>query len=185
MRKLVWAINMTIDGFADHTAVVADDQLHDFYTDLLGTVDCILFGRKTYQLMESYWPYAAQDPNVTQSMIKFADTINPLAKVVFSKTLNKVTWNNTLLVKENMMEEVLKLKKQPGHNIAIGSISLASTLLKDGLIDEFWFLVQPIIAGGGKHLIEGNLPQHNLRLSDTRIFDSGVVVLHYEKETSE
>jgi len=181
MRKLIWAINVTIDGFADHTAVVADDQLHDFYTDLLGTVDCIVFGRKTYQLMEGFWPKAGEDPNATRSTIKFADAINRLAKVVFSRTLKKVTWNNSRLVRDNMIEEVLKMKQQPGRDIAIGSISVASKLMAAGLIDEYWFLVQPIISGAGKHLLADLNQPLNLKLIDTSIFNSGVVVLHYDR----
>ena len=150
-RKLIWAINVTIDGFADHTAVIADDELHDFHTDLLGNVDIVLFGRKTYQLMESYWPVAPEDPAATKSMIKFANTINSIPKIVFSKTLQKVAWNNTRLIKEKITEEV-----------------------------EYWFLVQPIILGTGKHLVEGIQDQHNLKLADTKVFNSGVVALHYK-----
>ena len=85
MRKLIWAINVTIDGFADHTAVVADDELHDFYTDLLSNIDIELFGRKTYQLMESYWPVAPEDPPATKSMIRFANTINGISKSSFQR----------------------------------------------------------------------------------------------------
>lgn len=180
MRKIIWAINVTIDGFADHTAVIADDELHDFYTDLLGTVDYVLFGRKTYQLLESYWPNAPEDPEATKSMIKFANRINNLSKIVFSKTLDKVSWNNTRLIKENMTEEVLKLKRQSGNSLSIGGIGIASNFMKLGLIDEYWFLVQPIILGKGRHLVEGIHDQHNLKLSDTKIFDSGVVALHYK-----
>ena len=118
-RKLIWAINITIDGFADHTAVIADDELHDFYTDLLSNVDAVLFGRKTYQLLESYWPIAPEDSKGTKSMIKFANTINDILKIVFSKTLNKVFWNNTTLIKEDITDEVLKMKRQPENNLSI------------------------------------------------------------------
>lgn len=86
MKKLIFAINVTIDGFADHTAVIADDELHDFYTNLLNDADTLLFGRKTYQLMESYWPQAQNDPQATKSMIEIANKINSLPKIVFSKT---------------------------------------------------------------------------------------------------
>ena len=114
-------------------------------------------------------------------MIRFANKINNIPKIVFSKTLDKVTWNNTRLVKENMTEEVLKLKQQPGNNLSIGGISVASHLMKLGLIDEYWFLVQPIILGIGKHMVEGISDQHSLKLSDTKVFYSGVVVLHYRR----
>jgi len=181
MRKIIFAINITIDGFADHTAVIADDELHDFHTDLLSTVDAILFGRKTYQLLESYWPNAHEDPQATKSMIEFAHKINSMRKIVFSRTLDKVTWNNTRLVEENMVEEILKLKNQPGNSLSVGGLSIASNLTKLGLIDEYWFLVQPIILGKGKQLFENLNDRTDLKLIDTKIFNSGIVVLHYKK----
>ncbi len=181
MRKVTFSINITIDGFADHTAVIADDQLHEFYTNLLNDSDTILFGRKTYQLMESFWPAAAENPVSTKSMIEFANKINSISKIVFSKTLDEVSWNNTKLKKENLVEEVLKLKNQNGKNISIGSLSLASNLISHDLIDEFWFLTQPVILGKGKQLFETLDKRVNLRLLDSIIFNSGVAALHYEK----
>jgi dihydrofolate reductase len=179
MRKIIFAINITVDGFADHTAVIADDELHDFYSELLDSIDIVLFGRKTYQLMESFWPVADKDPGSTRSMIEYAHKINAKPKIVFSKTLDKVTWNNTRLVKENMIDEVLKLKNKPGKNLSAGSLSIASALAKQGLIDEYWFLIQPIILGKGKHLLSGLKDRIDLVQVDTRTFKSGVVVLHY------
>jgi dihydrofolate reductase len=180
MRKLTFSINVTLDGFADHTAMIAENELHDFFTNLLGTVDVILFGRKTYQLMEGFWPVADKDPGSTKSMLRFADRINAMPKIVFSRTLNEVRWSNSRLIKENMVEEVLKLKQQPGGNISIGSISLANSFMKLGLIDEYWLLVHPIILGKGKRLFESLNDRIDLKLADTRKFDSGVVVLHYQ-----
>lgn len=116
MKKLIFAINITIDGFADHTAVIADDEPHDFYTNLLNDADTLLFGRKTYQLMESYWPQAQNDPQATKSMIEFANKINSLPKIVFSKTLHTAEWSNTKIVEENIVEEVQKLKNQYGFS---------------------------------------------------------------------
>jgi dihydrofolate reductase len=179
MRKIIFAINITIDGFADHTAVIADDELHDFYSELLDSIDIILFGRKTYQLMESFWPAADNDPRSTRSMIEYAQKINAKPKIVFSKTLEKVTWQNTRLVKENMIDEVIKLKNEPGKNLSAGSLSIASALAVKGLIDEYWFLVQPIILGKGKHLLAGLKERIDLVHAGSKTFKSGVVVLHY------
>jgi dihydrofolate reductase len=188
MRKLIFAINVTIDGFADHTAVIADDELHDFYTSLLNDVDTLLFGRKTYQLMESYWPKASEDPQATKSTIEFANKINSLHKIVFSRTLDKANWNNTRLIKENIVEEVKKIKNQSGKNTSIGGLSTASIFLKEGLIDEYWFLVQPIVLGNGRHLFsqrdgspESLNDRINLKLVEVKKFKSGVVALHYKK----
>jgi dihydrofolate reductase len=178
-RKLVFAINVTMDGFADHTAVIADDELHDFHTNLLVSVDTILFGRKTYELLESFWPNADKDPASTKSMIDFANKINPVHKIVFSNTLDQVTWNNTDLIRNNMVEEVIRLKHQRGKHLSIGGISIASELANHKLIDEFWFLVQPIVLGKGKRLWQGLNQKMNLKLLDSKAFNSGVVVLHY------
>lgn len=178
-RKLVFAINVTMDGFADHTAVIADAELHDFHTNLLDSVDTILFGRKTYELLESFWPNADKDPMSTRSMIDFANKINPIHKIVFSTTLDRVTWNNTDLIRNNMIEEVIRLKHQGGKNLGIGGISIASELAEHDLIDEFWFLVQPILLGKGKRLWQGINNKMNLKLIDTITLRSGVVVLHY------
>jgi dihydrofolate reductase len=182
MRKIIFVINVTIDGFADHTAVIADDELHDFYTNLLKTVDIMLYGRKTYELMESFWPEAHLDPKSTKSMVNFANEINAMQKIVFSTTLTEVTWNNTRLVKENMLQEIRKLKKQEGKFIAIGGLSIASVLAEEGLIDEFWFLIQPIILGMGKPLFTGLKNRINLVHAETKLLKSGVVAVHYYKQ---
>ena len=181
MRKIIFAINITIDGFADHTAVIADDELHDFYTNLLNTVDTVLLGRKTYELMVNFWPNAKENPRSTKSIIKFADKYNNVSKVVFSKTLNDVSWNNTKLNKGSMIDEVVKMKKQSGKNISAGSLSIASALTEKQLIDEYWFLIQPIILGKGKLLFEDLNRRSNLKLVDTKTLKSGVAVLHYQK----
>ncbi len=187
MRKIIFAINITVDGFADHTAVIADDELHDFFTNLLNDIDISLMGRKTYQLMENFWPVAYDDPASTKSMIKFADKYNPMKKIIFSNTLTEVNWENSRLADKNLRELVLDLKNQNGKNISAGSLSIASQLLKMNLIDEYWFLVHPIILGKGKKMFDqsdGSLEDFNkrldLKLVDTKSFKSGVVVLHYK-----
>lgn len=180
MRNIIFAINITVDGFADHTAGIADDELHKFFADYLADVGVVLLGRKTYEMMASYWPHANENPGSTKSEIEFADRYNSIEKVVFSKTLNSVDWNNTTLNNGNLIDEVLRMKKQNGKYISVGSLSLASQLTKKGLIDEYWFLVHPVILGKGKHLLEGNHFSVNLKLLDSEIFKSGVVALHYK-----
>ena len=183
MRKVIFAINNTIDGFADHTAVIADDELHDFFTDMLDSADTVLLGRKTYEMMASYWPFADQNPRSTKSMLKFADKYNSVTKLVFSKTLKDVKWNNTTLAKSNLIDEVFKLKNQRGKYIFAGSLSIASQLMKKELIDEYWFLVHPIILGKGKQLFDELDNRQNLKLIDTKTFQSGAVVLHYQRQS--
>ena len=182
MRKVIFAINNTIDGFADHTTVIADDELHDFYTDLLKDVDVILMGRKTYELMENFWPVAYNDPGSTESMKRFADKINPMYKIVFSTTLKEVNWENSVLSDKELPALVAELKNQNGKNIAAGSLSIASQLLKPNLIDEFWFVVQPIIAGEGVQLFDGFEERRDLKLINVKKFNSGVLALHYQKK---
>jgi dihydrofolate reductase len=183
MRKLILSINVSLDGFADHTvAVVADDELHEFFSDLLDNTDIALFGRVTYQLMASYWPHAHQDPKATRSMLAFADRFNAVSKIVFSRTLQKADWNNSRLVRDNMVEEVIRLKESPGKNISLGGISISQEFMRRGLIDEYWLAVHPVVVGKGKRLFDNLNERINLRLADTKVFKSGVVVLHYLNE---
>ena len=177
--KLIFSINVTIDGFADHTFGIVDDEMLDFHTNLLSTVDIVLFGRKTYELLGSYWPVIHEFPETTEGELRFAEKINALPKIVFSKTLNDATWNNTKLVKGNAAEEIMYLKQKQGKNMSIGGISLSTELLKQGLIDECWFLVHPVISGKGRRLLEGLNERKNLKLLDVSTLKSGVVVLHY------
>ncbi len=181
MSKVIFSINFTIDGFADHTAVIADDELHVFYARLLERVDTILFGRKTYELLEDYWPTAAEDPRCTAGMLQFADRINRMPKIVFSNSLTEATWNNTRLLREDAVNTIQKLREQGEQTLSISSLSLASTLTDMGLIDEYWLLVQPIIAGKGRRLFSGLRHRVNLTLADTMTLRSGVVALHYHR----
>ncbi|MGE5858949.1 MAG: dihydrofolate reductase family protein [Ignavibacteria bacterium] len=184
MRKIIWAINVTIDGYADHTVMLADDEMHYFYANLLNNIDTVLFGRKTYELLASFWPTAYEDPRSTKGMIEFAHKINSLSKVVFSNKLKKTDWNNSKIIKENLVEEVMKMKEQSGKNLSIGGISIASVLMERDLIDEYWFVVQPIILGKGIQLFGKINKKKNLRFIDLKIFNSGVVVLHYKNSGS-
>jgi len=148
MGKLFFAINVSLDGFADHTVGVGpDDELHGFFSDLLDETDVVLFGRVTYQMMESYWPHAHKDPKATKGMLEFADKFNTVPKVVFSRTLQEANWNNTRLVRENMIEEVVKLKGQTARNILLGGISISQEFMRLGIVDEFWIVLHPVLIG--------------------------------------
>jgi dihydrofolate reductase len=180
MRKLIAAINMTLDGFCDHTATVADDELHEHYNRLLGTADTILWGRKTYQLMESYWPAIVKNPTGNKPTDDFAVLIDNISKIVFSRTLNTVDWKNTKLKKEVIKEEVLELKRQAGKNMFVGSPGLIAALTQLDLIDEYQLCVQPIILGSGLPLFKDVKGRMNLKLLKTKPFRSGAVTLYYE-----
>ncbi len=183
MRKVVFAINITTDGYCSHTDMIADEELHDFFTRLLHKASLLLFGRITYQLMVPYWPDVAKNQSEAEATNEFARVFDSLDKVVFSTTLKHVEGNNTRIVRANVAEEVLALKQQPGKDIAVGSLSIASQLSERGLIDEYHFVVHPVVAGKGPRLFDTVKPQDRLQLDfiGLKTFPSGVVALHYRK----
>ncbi len=180
MRKLIAAINMTLDGFCDHTAGIADDELHQHYNELLSNADTILYGRITYQLMESYWPTIVKNPTGNKPTDEFAVLIDNISKIVFSRTLKNVDWKNTELKKEVMKEEILELKQQASKNIFAGSPSLIVALTNLNLIDEYQLCVHPVILGTGLPLFKNINDRINLKLLKTKTFGSGAVTLYYE-----
>jgi dihydrofolate reductase len=183
MRKIIAAINMTIDGFCDHTAGIADDELHQHYNEILSNADTILFGRITYQLMESYWPALVKKPSGKKPMDEFAVLIDNIKKIVYSRTLKNVDWKNTVLKKKLIKEEILELKQSRNggsKNILVGSPSLIVALTQLGLIDEYRLNIQPIILGSGLPLFKNIRDSVDLKLLKTKTFGSGSVTHYYE-----
>jgi dihydrofolate reductase len=181
MRKLIAAMNMTLDGFCDHTAMIADDEIHQHYNELLSSADTLLYGRITYQLMESYWPTVVENPTGNKPTDEFAVLIDNISKTVFSHTLKNVDWKNAKVAKKNIKEEVLELKQQAGKDILAGSPSLIVSLMNLNLIDEFQLCVQPIILGSGSIPLLKNINDRiNLKLLKTKTFGSGSITLYYE-----
>ncbi len=173
-------MNVTLDGFCDHTAMIADDEIHQHYNELLSDADTILWGRITYQLMESYWPSVVNNPTGNKPMDEFAVLVDNISKIVFSRTLKKVDWKNTILKKEIIKEEILDLKHQEGKNILVGSPGLIVSLSQLGLIDEYQLGIQPIILGSGLALFNHITERINLKLLNTKTFACGAVMLYYE-----
>ena len=128
MRRVVFAINITTDGYCNHTDMIADDAVHEYFTRLLRNADLLIFGRNTYQLMVPYWPEVAKNQSENEATNEFARVFDSLDKIVFSTTLEQVAGNNTKIMHANLAEEVLALKQQPGKDICIGSLSIASQL---------------------------------------------------------
>jgi dihydrofolate reductase len=182
VRNVVFAINITIDGCCGHESVVADDELHEYYTGLLRESDIEVFGRNTYNLMYPYWHDVAVNQSESKAVNDFARAFDSIPKIVFSTTLRSVEWNNTTLLRSNLQEEIVKLKQQPGRNIAVGGLNIASQLAQSGLIDEYRFLIQPIVAGKGPRLFESG-KDFSLELVGSRTFRSGVVELHYSNSS--
>jgi dihydrofolate reductase len=180
MRKLIAAINMTLDGFCDHTAMTADEEIHQHYNELLSNADTLLYGRITYQLMESYWPSVVKNPTGNKPMDEFAVLIDNISKIVFSRTLKNVDWKNTQLKKEVIKEEVSGLKQQAGKNILVGSSSLIASLTHLDLIDEYQLAVHPVVLGSGLPLFNDIKDRIDLKLLKTKTFGCGAVTLYYE-----
>jgi dihydrofolate reductase len=182
MRKLIAAINMTLDGFCDHTAMVADEEIHQHYTELLGQGDAILYGRTTYQLME-FWRTFLENPSEEKSMNDFAIAIDKIPKIVFSHTLNNVEWKSAAIADRDLKETVLELKQSRNggsKDIFAGSRSIIIQLMKLNLIDEYQLCVHPVIAGTGLPLFENINDRTILRLIKTKTFGGGAVTLYYE-----
>ena len=184
MRKLVFGINTTLDGCVDHTKGFADDETHEYWTHLLRDADLLVYGRKTYQLMVPFWPEVAKNQSMGKALNEFALTFDAIPKIVFSRTLDSVEDGNTRIVRTNLRDEILKLKQEHGKNIMVGGVDLPSQLIELGLIDEYRFVVGPILAGEGRRLLEGvNLQERlQLKLVESKIFKSGCVALHYLKQ---
>jgi len=179
MRKIIAAINMTLDGFCDHTAGIPDDEIHQHYAELLSNADTILYGRITYQLME-YWRTLLENPSDEKSMNDFAIAIDKIPKIVFSHTLKNVEWESAKLANRDIEEEVLELKQQSGKDILVGSRSLIIQLMKLNLIDEYQLCIHPVIVGTGLPLFENIKDRTVLKLIKTKTFSGGAVTLYYE-----
>ena len=186
MRKVILSNLVTLDGFfagpnGELDWFIVDEEGKKDANDLLSKVDAILFGRVTYQLLADYWPAAATNPSTSKSDLEIADKMNNLPKIVFSKTLQEVKWNNSRLVKENIAEEISKMKQQPGKDMVIfGSGSIVTTFTQLGLIDEYRILVNPVVLGNGKPLFTGINDKQNLKLLKTKVLGSGIVILYYQ-----
>ena len=182
MRKLIAAINMTLDGFCDHTAGLPDEELHQHYTELMGQGDAILYGRTTYQLME-FWRTFLENPSEEKSMNDFAIAIDNIPKIVFSHTLNNVEWKSATIANRDLKETVLELKQSRNggsKDIFVGSPSLIIQLMKFNLIDEFQLCIHPVVAGNGLPLFENINDRAIFKLVKTKAFNGGAVILYYE-----
>jgi dihydrofolate reductase len=178
MRKVIAAINTTIDGVCDHTAGLPDEEIHQHYSDLLYNAGVILYGRTTYQLMQ-FWQTLLKKPSGEKSMDDFALAIDQVPKIVFSHTLKDTGWHTAQLANQPIEELVQELKQQPGKDIFVGSRSLILQLLKLNLLDEFQLCVHPVVAGSGLPLFE-NTNKTIFKLIKTKTFSNGAITLYYE-----
>jgi dihydrofolate reductase len=184
MRNVIFAINITLDGCCDHTKQLADEETHEYFTQLMQDVDLLVFGRKTYQLMVPFWPEVAKNQSMTKASNEFARAFDSIDRLVFSRSLDSAEDKKTRIVRTNLGDEILKLKKERGKNILVGGVDVPSQLIELGLVDEYRFVVGPIIAGEGRRLLDGISLQESLqlKLSGSKVFKSGSVALRYLKQ---
>lgn len=184
MRKIVGAINMTLDGFCDHTAINPDEEVHQHYTDLLYEGDVILYGKTTYQLMQ-FWQTLIKNPSGEKSMDDFARAIDRIPKLVFSHTLKNegqnIGWESAKLADRSLEEEVLELRQKSGKDIFVGSRSLIIQLINLHLIDELQLCIHPVVVGNGLPLFENVNDRTIFKLLKTKVFNSGAIILYYER----
>ncbi|MDB5144117.1 MAG: bifunctional deaminase-reductase domain protein [Mucilaginibacter sp.] len=186
MRNLIFAINISLDGCCDHTKFYPEEDTMEYFVQLTLDTDTFLYGRKTYELMVPYWPDVAKNPSGDREEdVEFARAFDAVDKiVVFSKSLDRSEGEKTRIVRTGLRDEVLKLKQQPGKSIMTGGVDLASQLAALGLIDEYRFVVHPIIIGEGRRVFEGiNLQEKlKLKLVESTAFKSGAIALRYLKK---
>lgn len=184
MRKLILMMSVSLDGFIegpnrDIGWHVVDDELHRHFNDEIRTMSAILHGRVTYELMAGFWPTADTDPSSTEPMREFADIWRDIPKIVFSSTLKEVGWNTTIM-REVVPDQIQALKAQPGGDMVLGGADLAAAFMAHDLIDEYRLYFHPVVVGAGTPLFPASDQPRTLRLTGTRTFGNGVVLLRYE-----
>jgi dihydrofolate reductase len=187
MRKIVTTTWVSLDGYVagpngemDFVGASFDAEMGKYEDDMVNESDTLLLGRVTYQSFAASWPFVPDNPSISEDEKAYARKLNAMRKIIFSRTLDKVEWNNSRLVKDNIAEEVAKLKQEPGKNMLIsGSPSIVQLLTNLHLIDEYQVLVHPVILGGGKPLFAEIKEKVNLKLVNTRTNSGGVVFLTY------
>lgn len=185
MRRLVLFAHISLDGFASDIHGGLDflsynEGLQQFADEVVKTTGTPVYGKNTYHLMKGYWPTVLDNPEASRQTLDHARWVQEVPKIVFSTTLPSADWNNTTLLKDNVAEEVNKLKQQPGKDLVVfGSPGLAKSLMNLGLVDEYRLTLHPVILGEGISLFDGNTQRSNLKLLDSKTLASGVVTLHY------
>lgn len=181
MGLLTFGVNVTLDGCCDHREGIADDELHDYWTQLMDAAGAMLWGRVTYELMESAWPAVARDEDAPRALREWAHKLEAKPKYVVSATRRDFPWNNTFLLEGDVREAVLELKEKTPEGVLLGGLTLAFALEQLGLIDEYRVVIHPVIAGHGPTLFRGLAPSRRLELVSTNRMTAGQVALHYRR----
>ncbi|OOQ59553.1 dihydrofolate reductase family protein [Mucilaginibacter pedocola] len=180
MRTVSFAINLSLDGYCDHTFANPSEQLMEYFADMMEGIDLVFYGRVTYELMFPYWEDVARHESGSPAENRFAKRLSVIDNVVMSRTLTTAR-DNTTIVSGNAADELRKLKQTEGGKISVSSVSLLPELINAGLIDEFELVIHPALVGNGRQLLpSGSLhEQLNLKLVSTQTFDNGCVAQHY------
>ena len=181
MGHLTFALNVTLDGCCDHREGVVDDELHRYWTRVMDAAGAMLFGRVTYELMEDAWPQVARDPRAKRSDREWARKLEAKPKYVVSTTRRDFPWANTHLVEGDLTEAVQALKQATPRGVLVGSPMLSAALQRLGLVDEYLFVVHPVVAGHGPYLFAGLQPSSHLEFVASKRLKSGTVALHYRR----
>ena len=182
MKLLTFAINVTLDGCCDHREGIADDELHQYFTGLMDEAGAMLWGRVTYELMESAWPAVARDEKAPPAMREWARKLEAKPKYVVSASRSEFPWNNTFRLEGDLHEAVKQLKEKTPRGVLVGSPALGAALEKLGLVDEYRIVVHPVLAGHGPTLFHGLEASRRLELIATKRLKSGVMALHYRRK---
>jgi dihydrofolate reductase len=187
MRNLIFFMHTSLDGFVaglngDMNWIHVDDAMFDFVATMTNQADTALYGRVTYEMMQGYWPTAGEQPNASKHDKEHSAWYNTVSKVVLSKTMQESGLHNTQVISDRLSDNINKLKQRDGKNILIfGSPRASQSLLNEGLIDEFWLFVNPIILGQGMPLFKDISGTTKLKFAESKTFSSGVIALHYQK----
>jgi dihydrofolate reductase len=187
MRNLIFFMHTSLDGFVaglngEMDWINLDDSMFDFVATMTDKADTALYGRVTYEMMQSYWPTAGEQLNATKHDIEHSTWYNKVSKIVLSKTINDSGLHNTKVISDQLSDNINKLKQQDGKNILIfGSPGASQSLLNQDLIDEFWLFVNPVILGQGIPLFKNITGTTKLKFVESKTFACGVIAIHYEK----
>jgi dihydrofolate reductase len=182
LRKLIYAINCSVDGFCNHVLFGGSQEVLEYHTEVVRDSGLFVYGRKTYALMVPYWPDVARNPASKGASLEFAKAFNAVPKVVFSRTLDPgAAENGARIVGSELRDAVLQLKRQPGKNILTGGVALPAQLTELGLVDQWNIVIHPLLAGQGRRLLEGLRLGGDLKRIGTRMFASGSVLIQYAK----
>ena len=186
MRNLIFFMHTSLDGFVaglkgEMDWINIDDEIFDFVATMTDKAGTALYGRVTYEMMQSYWPNAGKQPNASKHDKEHSAWYNKVSKVILSKTISEKGLDNTKVIGDQLADNINKIKKQDGKNMLIfGSPAASNSLLSQGLIDEFWLFVNPVLLGQGIPLFKGVTETTKLKLIETKTFSCGVIALHYE-----